>query len=311
LSRTETYEVDANNATVRNTVCRSLRPNDSYEPQLVINDVVLPPGSEWSPQLPGWFIIHLSSGLGYFLHPRENWKLETGAVVLLPDQTRGLVRASELGELRLQFFRLVPSRLMGLLSLSDRGLLENAGGDEKSAPRVLPANAQVSEKFRQFSSDHARNTFPTRVQLLQLFVELFGRDFRQPPFDNRAVVDAKQRLKQTLDQTPVADLVELSFSELASKTQCSPRHLSRLFTELVGVSFREKQTELRLTRACELLATTTSKVVDVALESGFDSTSLFNAVFKQRLGTSPSKWRQQARTRNPAKLAGSRLRSTC
>ena len=133
------------------------------------------------------------------------------------------------------------------------------------------------------------------MQLLQLFLEVFGGNFQQPQADVTGVFDARERLKQMLNQTPVSDLLELSFSELVSKTRCSPRHVSRLFTELVGVSFREKQAELRLARACELLATTDSKVVDVAMESGYQSTSLFSAMFKQRFGTSPAKWREQAR----------------
>jgi AraC-like DNA-binding protein len=105
-------------------------------------------------------------------------------------------------------------------------------------------------------------------------------------------------------------LLELSFAELVSKTRCSPRHVSRLFTELVGVSFREKQAELRLARACDLLATTDSKVVEVAQESGYQSTSLFSAMFKQRLGISPAKWREQLKgnRRRPSKLVVSRLR---
>jgi AraC-like DNA-binding protein len=105
-------------------------------------------------------------------------------------------------------------------------------------------------------------------------------------------------------------LLELSFARLASQARCSPRHASRLFTELVGVSFREKQAELRLARACDLLATTDSKVAEVALESGYQSTSLFSAMFKQRLGISPAKWRAQLKGngRKPAKLVVRRLR---
>ena len=270
--------------------------------------MALLPGGEWSPQLPGWLVIHVSSGVGYWLHPRRNWELEPGAVVLLSDQTRGCVRASEMGELRLHYFRMDPRKLTGLVSLTDQTRLQEAAGDEKLSLRILLPNAQCSDKFRKLGSDNARNTFPARVQLLQLFLEVFGGDFQKPPADLAAAFDARERLKQTLNQTPVSDLAELSFSDLVSKTRCSPRHLSRLFTALVGVSFREKQTELRLTRACELLATTDSKVVDVALESGYDSTSLFNAMFKQRLGTSPAKWRKQARNRKPAKRAVRRLR---
>ncbi len=87
-----------------------------------------------------------------------------------------------------------------------------------------------------------------------------------------------------------------------------PRHFSRLFTELVGTSFREKQAELRLTRACELLATTDSKVADVATESGYQSTSLFSAKFKERFRISPAKWRERTRRRKSARKAVRRLR---
>lgn len=293
---------------VNRTVRESLKPDDSYEPQLVMHEMVLTPGGEWAPQLFGWLVIHVSSGAGYWLHARLNRELAMGAVVLLSDQSQGCVRASQMGELRLQFFRLDPGKLMGLVSLADQTLLRNAARDEKLSLRILPPDAQLSAKFRKLSSQDARNSLPARVQLLQLFLEVFGSNFQQPPAEVTVVVDARQRLKQMLSQTSLSDLLEVGFSKLVSKTQCSPRHMSRLFTELVGVSFRETQTELRLTRACELLATTDSKVVDVAMQSGYQSTSLFSAMFKQRWGTSPAKWREQARRRKSARQVVRRLR---
>ena len=78
-------------------------------------------------------------------------------------------------------------------------------------------------------------------------------------------------------------------------TRCTPRHLSRIFQQVVGSSFRDKHTELRLARARELLATTESKVVDVAMESGYQSLSLFNQMFTRRFGMSPGRWRQSYR----------------
>jgi AraC-like DNA-binding protein len=295
---------------VKTTVRGSLEPNGSYEPPLVVNELVLPPGGEWSPQLPGWLIVHVTSGVGYWLHPRLNWELKPGTVVLLSEQIHGCVRASQVGELRLHFFRTEPRKLAGLVSLADQALMQNAAGDEKLSLRLLPPNAHFSDKFRQLSSESVRNTFPARVHLLHLFLDVFGGTFLQPPTDAAGVFDARERLRQMLNQTPVSELLQLSFSELVSKTRCSPRHVSRLFTELVGVSFREKQAELRLSRACDLLATTDSKVVEVAQESGYQSTSLFSAMFKQRFGNSPAKWRQQLKghRRKPTKLMFRRMR---
>jgi methylphosphotriester-DNA--protein-cysteine methyltransferase len=45
--------------------------------------------------------------------------------------------------------------------------------------------------------------------------------------------------------------------------------------------------------ARELLATSNSKVVEVALESGYKSLSMFNLMFTRRFGTSPGRWRQK------------------
>ena len=82
-----------------------------------------------------------------------NRELQTGAVVLLSDQTQGCVRASQVGELRLHFFRVEPRKLTGLVSMADQTLMQNAAGDEKFSLRVLPPNAQFSDKFRELSSE--------------------------------------------------------------------------------------------------------------------------------------------------------------
>ena len=275
----------------------------------MIHEMALPPGGEWTPQLPGWLVIHVSSGVGYLLYPRMTCELQEGTVVLCSDQIQGSIRASQVGELRLHFFRTEPGKLTELTTIEDQKLLQDAAKDEKLSLRVLPPNAQLSERFKKLSLEGAGNTFPARAQMLQLFIEVFGGNFRQPPAHVAGGLDAKGRLRQMLAQLPVSELLEISFSDLVSKTGCCPRHLSRLFTELVGVSFREKQGELRLARARELLATTDSKVVDVALESGYQSTSLFNLMFKERFGVSPARWREQARGRKPVKQVIKRLRA--
>lgn len=276
----------------------------------MIHELILPPGDEWSPQLPGWLVIHVTSGVGYWLHTRLNWELRPGAVVLVSEMVHGSVRASQVGELRLHFFRMEPGKLAGLVSMADQALLQSASGDEKLSLRLLPPNPQFSDRVRGVSSEKVRNTFPARVQLLQLFLDVFGGTFQPPAAESAGGIDARERLRHMLNQTPVSELLELSFSELVSRTRCSARHVSRLFTELVGVSFREKQAELRLARACDLLATTDSKLVEVAQESGYQSTSLFSVMFKQRYGISPAKWREQLKGngRRPAKVGFRRLR---
>jgi len=83
--------------------------------------------------------------------------------------------------------------------------------------------------------------------------------------------------------------------------------VSRIFTAVVGVSFREKQSEIRLMHAKELLATTETKVLQVAMESGFQSVSLFNLMFKKRFGITPGKWRDRVKEGNGGKRRSNRI----
>jgi AraC-like DNA-binding protein len=59
------------------------------------------------------------------------------------------------------------------------------------------------------------------------------------------------------------------------------------------MSFRAKRAEIRLGRARELLATGNSKMVHIALESGYKSLSSFNLMFSRQFGISPGRWRQK------------------
>jgi AraC-like DNA-binding protein len=279
----------------------SVKPEAPHEPQLVLGQIALAAGSEWEPRLPGWLVVQVSCGVGYWLHRSLNRELETGAMLLFSDQVRGCFLASQVGELHLQFFRVEPSKLTGLITMADQRILESAAGDEKLALRILPPNIDLAGKFKKIGAKETAKTLPARAQMLQIFLEVFAGDFRQAPLDEAEMLDAKDRLRATLNETLVDDVAEIDFSELVNKTGCSPRHVSRLFTELVGVSFREKQTELRLARACELLASTDSKVAVVALESGYQSTSFFNLMFKQRFGVNPTKWREQVKRSRAAK----------
>src|SRR5215469_7628493 len=98
----------------------------SFQQHLVINEVALAPGAEWSHETRVWAFIYVVSGFGYWLHPRSNHELETGSALVLSDQSQGCLRASQLGGAVLQFFLVKPDRLTGLVTLGDQHFLQSA-----------------------------------------------------------------------------------------------------------------------------------------------------------------------------------------
>jgi AraC-like DNA-binding protein len=273
----------------------------SFEPHLELASAVLCPGAEWPVQGKGWSFLRIGSGIAYWLSPRCNHELNAGTALLLSERARGVLRASQLGEVSFHHFRLDPNRLTSVVTWGEQQALERAAAQESSAVRVFGPTTPTGESFQKICARQARSALGLRLKLLDLFVEAFG-DGLGEELEKSGSADAKLRLLEVLNGTPAADFLEMSFGQLVRQVRCTPRHLSRIFHEVVGMSFRERQTQLRLVRAQELLATTETKVVNVAFESGYRSLSLFNLMFKRRFGVTPAKWRNKS---SPAALSRS------
>jgi AraC-like DNA-binding protein len=282
-----------------------MNPKHVFEPHLVIKHITLSPAGEWQPDLPGWLFARMTAGQAYAMHPSQNQLLETGSVIAFPWLDRGYVRASRLDWASLHFFQVEPERLSGLVTLGEQQFLRGPARRNYSSPRVFPGGHPVSERFRNLCTNPKVSPFSTRLQLLEIFTEAIGGELKggseELPHAAVSTTDARARMAELLKQMPAAALLDLTLNELVTQVQCTPRHVSRVFNEVVGMSFRKKQSEVRLLRAQELLATTQSKVLEVAMESGFQSVSLFNLMFKRRFGVTPGRWRERVQANNPTK----------
>jgi AraC-like DNA-binding protein len=246
----------------------------------------------------------VETGVGYWLHGSVSVDLEPSAVILVSAGARGHIRASQLNSMSVYSFSVIPSRLTGLITLNEQDFLKEAAAQTELAFQVFSASSPVACRMKDLRADRNASGLLFRLSLLQLFVEIFERKLGQTesPQDSR---DARDRLRAFLATAPPDVLSEMSFDELARVTRCTPRHLSRIFFEQMGMSFSDKRADIRLSRACELLATSKSKVVEVAFESGYKSLSLFNQMFTRRFGISPGKWRERFRANGESRSRGS------
>ena len=74
----------------------------------------------------------------------------------------------------------------------------------------------------------------------------------------------------------------LSLEHIAKELGVSKYHLSHVFSARLHTSFREYVNALRLDCARDLLAATELSMLEVSMESGFDSLRTFNRVFQER-----------------------------
>ena len=273
----------------------SVKKSDfKYQPNLAIREFTIPSGGEWLPRASGWSLIHVRQGSGYCLQSHGNQELVTGSLLLAAGCLQGSIRASQLGELSLGSFHIIPERLTGLITLDEQHLLKLPPANE-SLLKILPPDSPVALKTRELFADKNRRGLLFRLKLLQIFAEFLLEEPRQPELMefNVDTSDAMKRLQEFLQDLPASELLEMDINVLAERTRCTSRHLSRIFCKLAGMSFTDKRAELRLGKAQELLATSNSKVVQVALDSGYNSLSQFNLMFTRHYGISPGKWRRK------------------
>jgi len=87
-----------------------------------------------------------------------------------------------------------------------------------------------------------------------------------------------------------------TLSRLAEAARLSPYHYLRTFTRLTGVTPHQFVLRTRLRAAAIRLAADDAKVIEIALESGFNDVSNFNRAFREEIGVAPREYRRRSRS---------------
>ncbi len=86
---------------------------------------------------------------------------------------------------------------------------------------------------------------------------------------------------------------ELSLEQVAKSVNTSKFYFCKVFKKATGVNFTDYLSRARIERAKNLLLNPNLRISEIAYETGFQSLTHFNRVFKKILGQSPTQYRQQ------------------
>ena len=99
---------------------------------------------------------------------------------------------------------------------------------------------------------------------------------------------------------------DLSLDAVAKRVGLSSFHFHRLFRSAIGETLKQYTQRLRLERAANRLVIHDTTILEVALDSGFQSHETFSREFKRRFQVTPRGYREWARR----KLAESRRKNS-
>lgn len=105
-----------------------------------------------------------------------------------------------------------------------------------------------------------------------------------------------KKLKVAIQEDEVYKNPNLSLEQLALKIEISPRELSKYINEVHQMNFSEFLNFHRIEKVKELLKDPGAKkytILALAEDAGFSSKSSFNAIFKRRVGLTPSAYQKE------------------
>jgi AraC-like DNA-binding protein len=88
----------------------------------------------------------------------------------------------------------------------------------------------------------------------------------------------------------------ISLPDISAHANLSPYHFLRVHKLAYGETPHEFLTRLRMERAKTLLARGNHNVTEACFEVGFSSLGSFSALFRERVGVSPSEYRRYVRS---------------
>lgn len=132
-----------------------------------------------------------------------------------------------------------------------------------------------------------------------IILSLFTR-YAEPIDSEAAVLSSDDKVMERIGK--VFELVassydkDISLSSAADTAGYVPTYFSRVFRECTGMTFYSYLTMYRIAVAELKLVSTDKSINEIALSSGFGSVKTFDRIFKDKLGTSPLRYRKKMRS---------------
>lgn len=105
-------------------------------------------------------------------------------------------------------------------------------------------------------------------------------------------LDWVKRINDAIDLMEQKMTESINIEEVAKAAYSSPYHFQRMFYMLTGMTVAEYMRKRKLTLAAHELASSSAKVMDVAIKYGYDTPESFSKAFQKIHGIAPSKVRQ-------------------
>lgn len=163
--------------------------------------------------------------------------------------------------------------------------------DDERAQEIRALLFQIDREFLRkddFYDMMVKNMLLTTLVLIRRnYAQWFESD---PVVQKTQLVEQLRTVMQYIDDHLCSDL---NLEELADAAHMSRSHFSALFKQLNGLSPWEYIVSRRISRAANLLRSTSLPITRIAVDCGFNTTANFNYAFRRQTNQTPTQYRKE------------------
>src|SRR5690242_8880199 len=185
----------------------------NVERHLILQTVVLPPSEEWSPPTQDWVVARVGEGVGYWMQGGNVRELKEGDGFVASGYRNMVVRASQLGSLKLELYLIQTPLLNGLLTVTEGNRLEQVAHSMNSQIIFFTATESLGQKFSRLVHQARPESLPSRAALFQFWSQAVSGLIAHPVTDESGH-KLRQRFRQLVAQMPDAELARQSLTRL-------------------------------------------------------------------------------------------------
>lgn len=173
--------------------------------------------------------------------------------------------------------------------------IKGSGSHQKVFSQEETKDASVGDILQEIVDEFMRRDFgyeiALRLSISRLFLWILRRwhDSSQEAVPDDAALNTLSSALQYVDENYAQSI---GMADAASHCNMPYTAFSRFFSRYLGRGFAEYLLLTRLKKAAMLLAETDKSVTDIAMETGFSTTSYFIQRFKEYQGMTPKRFRK-------------------
>lgn len=154
--------------------------------------------------------------------------------------------------------------------------------DEKETGQIL----KICEKvFLEGKKENLFKRVTVKNCISQIIIELLRKS------NIKSINHMPSVIQKAIEHIYINFRSDISVEKVSEKFNMSPNYFGTLFKKIIGMSFNEYLSMIRLKYACNLLKNTDLTVKETAYLSGFNSVEYFMYVFKKKLLITPNVYR--------------------